>query len=356
MVAAGGARHRELEFLSMRNGRQHASIVSPRLVSLTVLVGLTVLASCANEAALRGAADRDEAAVAAGSGATVVGVELAYLFENVRSAVYFPLEGLAGVAWGEDGTLVVCDEARGKVWGLDPRTRLWIEFDTPGVRPYRPVAVRVDGFKVLVLDGGGGRALYRFNLGGTYQDRLVDFRQVDPAFDTLPIAFDVDRDGRVVVTDVGEQQVLMLDSFLSLTARIGNPGPHREQFDQPRGVCFLPDGGFMVSDQGNRRLQRFNRLGHWNATIGGTFDAENPFVAPQGLASDRWGNVFVADPAAGAVHVLDPRGRLLLTVGPGLDLKATPLGPVDLAIGPQQQLAVTDRLRGAILVYDIIYE
>lgn len=317
--------------------------------------GLLMFGGCAGDAALRGAAERDQTAARTAAAVSVVGVELAYLFENVRSAVYFPLEGLAGVAWGEDGTLVVCDEARGKVWGLDPRTRLWVEFDTPGARPYRPVSARVDGFKVLVLDGGG-RALYRFDLGGAYQDRLLDFRQVDPAFDTLPFAFDVDRDGRLVVADVGEQQVLLLDSFLALTTRVGNPGPHREQFDQPRGVCFLPNGGFIVSDQGNRRLQRFNRLGHWDATIGGVFEADNPFVAPQGVASDRWGNVFVADPAAGAVHVLDARGSLVLTVGPGLDLKATPLGPVDVAIGPQQQLAVTDRLRGAVLVYDILYE
>jgi sugar lactone lactonase YvrE len=312
------------------------------------------LGGCAPETAQRSLADRSEA-TAPPVGATVIGVQLSYLFENVRSAVYFPFEGLAGVAWGEEGTLVVCDEARSKVYGLDPRTRLWSEFDTPGVRPYRPLAVKVDGFKVLVLDAGG-RSLYRFGLGGAFQDRIVDFRHLDPAFETAPFAFDVDLDGRVVVTDVGEQQVLLLDSFLSLIARVGNPGPHREQFDQPRGICFLPDGGFMVADQNNRRLQRFNRMGHWEATLGGPFDADNPFVAPQGTASDRWGNVFVADPPAGVVHVLDRHGRYVLAIGPGLDLQAAPLGPVDVALGPRQQLAVTDRLRSAVLVYDIIYE
>jgi len=315
----------------------------------------TWLGGCAPEAAQRSVVDRPDGSASAQVGATVVAVELDYLFENVRSAVYFPFEGLAGVAWGEEGTLVVCDEDRGKVYGLDPRTRLWSEFDTPGVRPYRPIAARVDGFKVLVLDAGS-RALYRFDLGGAFQDRIVDFRDLDPAYETAPFAFDVDLDGRVVVTDVGEQQVLILDSFLALMSRVGNPGPHREQFDQPRGISFLPDGGFMVADQNNRRLQRFNRMGFWDSTLGGQFDAENPFVAPQGIAADRWGNVFVADPAAGVIHVLDRRGQLVLQVGPGLDLKAAPLGPVDVALGPQQQLAVTDRLRGAVLVYTIIYE
>jgi len=316
-----------------------------------------VVAGCAPEGAYR---EADAGAPAPGGGpaavgATVIGVELAYLFENVRSASYFPFEGLAGVAWGEDGTLVVCDEARGKVHGLDPRVRVWREFDVPGVRPYRPVDVRIDGFKVLVLDIAS-RAIYRFDLNGVYQDRIVDFRSLDPAFDTVPAAFDVDLDGRVVVADGGEQQVLILDSFLALQSRVGNPGPHREQFAEPSGVCFLPDGGFLVSDRGNRRLQRFNRLGYYEAMFGGQFEPENPYVAPQGLAADRWGNVFVADPAAGVVHVIDLRGRLVLDIGPDLDLKAAPLGPIDVAVGPNQQLAITDRLRAAVLVFDLRYE
>jgi len=288
-------------------------------------------------------------------GATPVGVELLYLFENERTAPYFPFEGLAGVAWGEDGTLVVCDEARGKVHGLDPRSRAWVEFGAPPVRPFRPVDAVIDGFKVLVLDIAA-RSLYRYDLGGIYQDRIVDLDALDPAYETTPSAFDVDVDGRVAVADGGEQQIILLDSFLALQSRVGGPGPHREQFEEPSGVVFLANGGFLVSDRGNRRLQRFNRLGYWEETWGGLYDPDNPFVAPQGLDRDRWGNVFVADPPQGVVHVLDPRGRLLLDIGPGLDLKATPLGPVDVAVGPDQQLVVTDRLRGAVLVYRILYD
>lgn len=313
------------------------------------------LVGCAVESARQRTADRPDAAAATPEGATVTGVELAYLFENVRSAPYFPFEGLAGVVWGEEGTLVVCDEARGKVHGLDPRTQQWFEFDTPGVRPYRPIAVRIDGFKVLVLDAAS-RSIYRFTLGGVYHDRLLDLRQIDPAYEVAPFAFDVDIDGRLIVADAGEQQILMLDSFLGLSARVGGPGTHREQFDRPRGICFFPDGGFVVSDQGNRRLQRFSRLGYWEATFGGFFDMDNPFVAPQGLDVDRWGNVFVADPGKQVVQVLDRAGRLVLEIGPGQDLKGTLIGPLDVALGPKQQLAVTDRLRSVVLVFDVLYE
>ncbi len=322
-----------------------------------LLAGLLAagLVGCAGSPHDGPAAGEPPPAPAPRAGATPVGVKLLYLFENERTQPYFPFEGLGGVAWGEDGTLVICDEARGKVHGLDPRSLTWTEFDHPGSRPYRPVDAVVDGFKVLVMDIGG-RSLHRFDLDGIHQDRIVDFETLDPAYDTTPAAFDVDVDGRVVVADGGEEQVILLDSFLSVQSRVGGPGPHREQFSEPSGVVFLASGGFLVADRGNRRLQRFNRLGYWEATWGGPFDADNPFVAPQGLARDRWGNIFVADPPLGVVHVLDARGELLLDIGPGLDLQATPLGPVDVAVGPDDQLVISDRLRGAVLVFRILYD
>jgi hypothetical protein len=141
--------------------------------------------------------------------------------------------------------------------------------------------------------------------------------QIDPAYETAPFAFDIDVDGRLVVTDVGEQQVLLLDSFLALTGRIGGPGPHREQFDQPRGICFLPDGGFMVSDQGNRRLQRFSRLGYWDATVGGSSTSTIPssrrraWTAIAG-ATSSWPIPRPGCPGAGSAG---PAGPL---IGPGL--------------------------------------
>jgi sugar lactone lactonase YvrE len=295
------------------------------------------------------------AAAAAPAGSVPVDVELLYVFENERSAPYYPFEGLAGIEYADDGTLIVCDEKRGRVFGLDPRTQQWVEFSAPRGGNYRPVDVRVDGFQVLVLDIGG-RGIDRYDLGGAYRDRVVSFKALEPGYDTTPAAFDVDIDGRVVVADGGEDQVLLLDSFLSVQMRIGNPGPHRDQFSGPSGIGFLPDGGFLVSDRGNRRLERYNRLGYFEAVYGGGYEVDNPFITPQGLDVDRWGNAFVADPAAALVHVLGPGGRVLFAIGPGLGLVATPEMPIDVAIGPRDLLAVTDRARGAILVFRVLYE
>ncbi|HPF70488.1 MAG TPA: NHL repeat-containing protein [Candidatus Krumholzibacteria bacterium] len=332
-----------------------------------LMLGLALVAGCAaappsvqaERPAAAGPASDSGAATAGGEsgrpGATVVALEFVRAWENVPSAVYYPLDGLAGCMFTDEGTLVVCDEQRGKVWGLDPGDLQWYEFDVPGVRPYRPVDAVVDGFKVLVLDSGSN-AVYRFDLGGAYRDQVVDLRRVDPTVRTQVSAFALDRDGRMVVTDVSEQQVLLLDAFLDLSMRVGGPGAGSDQLRDPSGLAFLPDGSFVVADRANRRLSVYGRLGFFERTVGGDFTKDNPFVAPQGLAVDRKGNIFIADMGSGSIHVLDARLRPTLSAGPDFGLQAMPKVPVDVAVGPGDLLAVTDRARSAILIYRIIYE
>ncbi len=288
-------------------------------------------------------------------GTTVVQLEFLLSYENERNAFYYPIEGLAGCTFGPEGTLIFCDEKRGKVYGLDPGTLTWYEFDSPNSRPYRPLDVVVDGFKILVLDSGGN-SVFRYDLNGAYLDRLVDIRQVDPSNIPQVTAFSMDRDGRMLIADVSQQQVLLLDAFLQLQMRVGTPGTLDDQFTDPSGITFLPDGGFVVSDRGNRRLCRYGRVGFFEGTIGGDFDMDNPFILPQGVASDKHGNLFVADQGNGRIHVLDRRFRPLTSIGDDFGLRGTPTAPVDVAVGPGDVLAVTDRARSAILVYRIIYE
>jgi sugar lactone lactonase YvrE len=300
-------------------------------------------------------AEPDNIATGFPAGAEPVGLEFLYVFENERSAPYFPIEGIGGLAFAPDGTLIFCDEKGGRIHALDPDGDQWYLFDSSPGRPFRPVDIHVDGFSVLVLDFGD-RLLLRYDMRGVYQDRLLSFQHLDPVIQRLPTAFDIDRDGRVVVTDAAEQQVLLLDPFLALTQTLGEPGSHREQFDEPSGVVFLPDGSFLVADRGNRRLQKYSRLGYFEQVIGGEFDLDNPFLTPQGLDCDDHGNIFVADPAGSTVHVLDANLALLFSVGWKDGLLAAPEIPIDVAVGPDDLLAIADRGKQAVLVYRIVYE
>ncbi len=327
---------------------------------LVLYLAAWLAAGCASNPSPEGA--RDETAPSSpppeapqAPGTVPISLDFLYVFENTRNAPYYPVEGIGGVAYAADGTLLFSDESGGRLHGLDPRSREWFLFDQPPDRPFRPVDVRVDGFSVLVLDIGS-RLLLRFELNGAFKDRLLNFQYLDPVIPRLPSAFDVDRDGRQVYTDVAEPQVLIVDPFMALKQVVGEPGPHREQFDDPSGIVFLPDGGFLVADRGNRRLQRFNRLGYYEATVGGEFDIDNPMIAPQGLDCDSYGNVFLADPPRGGIHVFSRQLRYLFTLGSEAGLLAAPEIPLDVAVGPDDLLAVTDRGRQAVLVYRILYE
>lgn len=325
---------------------------------LVILVALACLGACSTGAG----SSRSGGDVVSGGGtaaprpgSTVVGLEFVQSYENDRNAYYYPLEGLGGCTFGPEGTLIFCDEKRGKVFGLEPGVLLWYEFDNPNSRPYRPLDVVVDGFKILVLDSGSSK-VFRFDMNGAYLDQVLDIRQADPSYIPQVSAFALDRDGRMLIADDSQQQVLMLDTFYNLHMRVGAPGTLDDQFSDPSGLTYLPDGGFVVSDRGNRRLCRYGRLGFFEASTGGDFDIDNPFVLPQGVTADKHGNLFVADQGNGRIHVLDRRMRPITSIGDDFGMQGTPLAPVDVAVGPGDVLAVTDRGRSAILIYRIIYE
>ena len=319
------------------------------LISMSLFL---VLPGCAGSDA---PAQYSQRQVAARPGSTPVALEFVMSHENVARENYFPLEGLAGCAYTSDGSLIICDEKRGKVYGLDSGTGRWYEFDTPMVRPYRPVAVAVDGFKILVLDAGGN-TVQRFDLSGALQDQLLDLRQVDPGTISQVAAFDMDRDGRMVITDQSSHQVLLLDAFLNLSSRLGESGIQDDQFSTPDGIVFLPDGRIVVADTGNSRLSLYGRMGFFEQAVGGRFDPNNPFMAPSGVDADRYGNVFVADLVGGQIHVIGAHFRHLFSSGHNMVPAGLPEAPIGIAVSPDGYLAVTDRARQAVLIYRIIYE
>ncbi len=288
-------------------------------------------------------------------GTAVARVDFLYAFENSPAELYYPIEGIGGCVYSPEGTLIFTDEKRGKVYGLDAGTRRWYEYDTPFSRPYQPVDVVVDGFKVLVLDMGGGQ-VNRHDLSGAYLDVLLEIRQVDPVIQTSPSAFAMDRDGRMVIADEAQQQVLLLDTFQNLNMRVGDPGSLPDQFINPSGLAFLPDGSFLVADRGNRRLARYGRLGFFEGLIGGDHSLDNPFLAPMGMDTDRFGNVFVADMGNGVVQVLGKRLTPDFSFGRDFAGDGALSEPIDVSVGPGDLLAVTDRGLSALLVYRIVYQ
>jgi hypothetical protein len=219
-------------------------------VLITAFLPIVFCIGCAGPA--RDLAGRDALSDSAADWPLPVDLEFLTVYENVKDAAYFPIEGIAGVCFTPNGGLIFCDEKGGRVHALDPMTMRWYQFDTPKNRFFRPVAARVDQFSVLVLDADG-RDLLRYDMNGAKQGRMIDFDFLDPGYRRVPVCMDVDVDGHMVFGDSGENQIVVVDAYLALQQTIGGPGSHPEQFSEPGGITYLPDGGFEVQQAGVSR-------------------------------------------------------------------------------------------------------
>jgi DNA-binding beta-propeller fold protein YncE len=134
--------------------------------------------------------------------------------------------------------------------------------------------------------------------------------------------------------------------------QVGACGSAEDQFSQPRGVQFSPDGQTIwVADSGNRRVILFDRMGKPTAALGGApleepveiafdpdgvpmiLDAVGPpivqvveggliplpvqasFYRPRGFAVDELGTILVADTGGARVVVLEPTGDFAAELG-----------------------------------------
>ena len=257
-------------------------------------------------------------------GSLPVALEFLTSYENSPRGAVLSAERRGRLRFGPDGTLLVCDEKRGRVHALDPRDLTWYVFDQPASRPYQPLDAVYDGFKVLVLDQAGA-SIQRFEPGGAWLDELVDLRRLDPGDEPLATALAIDRDGRFIIGDaISDSRSCCWTRSSTLHLRVGGPGSLSDQFGTPSGLVFLVDGGFVVADRGNRRLCRYDRKASsrgqsaaisggqsascrrraWTATVSATSSSPIPlpdgctfWIAAADPVLDRAGDRPAGDPA-----------------------------------------------------------
>jgi sugar lactone lactonase YvrE len=113
---------------------------------------------------------------------------------------------------------------------------------------------------------------------------------------------------RILVADSGNQRIQVFDMLGHVLSTYGSPGSGTGQFSSPQGLAVDRIGRVIVVDQGNNRLvvlgfdgSEFSHLDSFTAGLN----------APTGVAMDAWGHIVVADTGNNRVVVLDPRGNFL---------------------------------------------
>lgn len=154
-----------------------------------------------------------------------------------------------------------------------------------------------------------------------------------------PFAVAVDpRSGRVVVSDVATQQIVVLTHDGTFVRTFGGSGDGPGAFRRPTGLAVGPDGSIYVSDFELDQLQKFGEDGQLVRQWGDDDGLEGLFQGASGLAVDGSGRVYIADFANQRVHRLNDQGRLINTLG-----QAGALAQVSCIIRPTWRLPPTAR-------------
>ena len=175
-----------------------------------------------------------------------------------------------------------------------------------------PYGIAVLGKKIYVTDTGDGR-LTILDLE-TSEIKHVgeggDGRLVNPA----NVA--VDADGRMYVTDSGDQSLKAYSPDGKLLWKAKATGGEAAGLNRPAGIALTPEGKLLLVDKGNRRLVLFSKEGKYVGDM--ARHAKKDFLAlpnPVNLWVDENGTIFVNDPLVARVHLFTSTGAAISGFG-----------------------------------------
>ena len=130
--------------------------------------------------------------------------------------------------------------------------------------------------------GPDGKELARFPL------------EVKPGLPREPRGIAISPAGEIYVSDLVEQNVVVLDGSGTVVRTIGNRGSGPGALREPRGLAIAA-GKLYVADSGNHRISVFALDGKFERAIGRRGFGDGELLAPNDVAVDAGGRVFVAD-------------------------------------------------------------
>jgi DNA-binding beta-propeller fold protein YncE len=161
-----------------------------------------------------------------------------------------------------------------------------------------PCGVAIAGDDVYVADTWNGR-VQSYSITGVWKATAAGL------FGPRGVA--ASPDGKVWVTDTGNNQLFVYDRSLANPQKIGKAGSGHAEFEGPVGVAVAPSGEVFVADTRNRRVQVLGPDGEFRRALAvpGWEGSPEPH-----LEVGNGGEIYLTDPNAGRVLQLDGSGRL----------------------------------------------
>lgn len=212
---------------------------------------------------------------------------------------------------------------------VDDKGRLWIaDFGTSRLRIFdpeggylggwggkgagtfglrEPCGVAIQGKELYVADTWNGR-IQHFTLAGEWKSTASGLYG--------PRGVAIAADGKVWVTDTGNNQLVVYDPALAEPRTLGKKGSGPGEFQGPVGIAAGPSGSVYVADVMNRRIQVWDAAGSFRAAL--PFPGWPEWSEPHLEVGDDE-TLYVSDPAKGVVLHLDSAGTVLHTWTAGED-------------------------------------
>ncbi len=208
--------------------------------------------------------------------------------------------------------------------------------------------------RMYVLNRGAeqlGQRISKITLDHEFQGQFGSFGAEDGRF-VWPRSIDLDKNGRVFVTDEYLNRVSIFDAEGAFRYHWGRPGNKEGELNGPSGIAFDSLDKIWVVDSLNHRVQNFSNIGEFQSSFGRQGSSDGELENPWGICIDREDYIYVADWGNNRVQKFSPIGELMEKFegsGNGVgDLK----GPSGVAVDQDGDVYVTDWGNHRVQIYD----
>ena len=211
----------------------------------------------------------------------------------------------------KDGKIFVCDTVANAVEIFDMAKKQTSYFAPRGEgRLLMPINISIDADGTrYVADTGRGQIVI-YDKDGNYLAALGTKDEMKPC----DVAVTSDR---LYVADLKGHDVRVYDKAAQkILFTIPRDSTNKEaRLFSPTNLAVDRQGRLLVSDLGAFYVQVYDLEGNYLRTIGQHGLAPGSFARPKGVAVDRSGLAYVVDAATQVVQIFDSEGRLLLYFG-----------------------------------------
>ena len=145
-----------------------------------------------------------------------------------------------------------------------------------------------------------------------------------------------------MVADTENHRVQLFTNFGVFKNKFGSKGTAEGQFDEPTGVCELPNGDIAVADKNNKRICVFDDRCKFKYT----FETK---CKPYSIACDRKFNIVIGTTNR-TVEVYRRTGPLVYTFSLG-GKKSLPGGGFHIDVNNKEEVLVSDPMQNLVKFY-----